>query len=124
MVYHTLARRMSAEHRFAACAKLVAEVLGGVVDGMLPLGECSEVLGDALRLLGSKEMKVGAGRAGQGGKGRRVRAVWAGIPAHSTVALLLGEGQAQRAVRPLSGGGGVSAAASSCAWQPPAARVR
>lgn len=39
----------------------VAEVLGGVADGLLPLQEAGaeEVLGDALRLLGSKEIKVG-----------------------------------------------------------------
>lgn len=39
----------------------VAEVLGAVADGILPLGEqaAEEVLGDALRLLGSKEIKVG-----------------------------------------------------------------
>ncbi len=50
---------MSPEHKFASAAKLVAEVLGGVVDGQLPLAECDEVLGDALRLLASKDMKVG-----------------------------------------------------------------
>lgn len=39
----------------------VAEVLGAVADGLLPLHEvgAEEVLGDALRLLGSKEIKVG-----------------------------------------------------------------
>lgn len=38
----------------------VAEVLGAVADGILPLHEAGaeEVLGDALRLLGSKEIKV------------------------------------------------------------------
>eukprot|EP00798_Chlamydomonas_sp_ICE-L_P019509 gene19509-26180_t len=61
-IYHTLLRRMSPEHKFSSQAKLVAEVLGGVADGGLPLEECSEVLGDALRLLGSKEIKVSASR--------------------------------------------------------------
>lgn len=37
------------------------QVLGGVADGLLPLGEAGveEVVGDALRLLGSKNIKVG-----------------------------------------------------------------
>ena len=37
-------------------------MLGGVADGALALDECSEVLGDALRLLASKELKVTANR--------------------------------------------------------------
>jgi hypothetical protein len=38
-------------------------VLGGVADGLLPLETegVEEVLGDALRLLGSKEIKVTIG---------------------------------------------------------------
>ncbi|KAF5842057.1 non-SMC mitotic condensation complex subunit 1-domain-containing protein [Dunaliella salina] len=63
-IYFTLLRRMSPEHKFATQAKLVAEVLGAVADGLLPLHEAGaeEVLGDALRLLGSKEIKVSASR--------------------------------------------------------------
>lgn len=51
-------------HQRVLCARLaspkVAEVLGAVADGLLPLHEAGaeEVLGDALRLLGSKEIKV------------------------------------------------------------------
>ena len=33
-----------------------------MADGALPLGECSEVLGDALRLLASKELRVTASK--------------------------------------------------------------
>ncbi|KAG2425453.1 hypothetical protein HXX76_013663 [Chlamydomonas incerta] len=84
IIYTTLLRRMSPEHRFAAAAKLVAEVLGGVVDGLLPLtggaaaaggggaaaagvaGGADEVLGDALRLLACKDMKVNTSKFGAG----------------------------------------------------------
>ncbi|GFH23396.1 Cnd1 domain-containing protein, partial [Haematococcus lacustris] len=64
VVYHTLLRRMSPEHKFATQAKLVAEVLGAVADGLLPLQEqgAAEVLGDALRLLASKHIKVSTSR--------------------------------------------------------------
>ncbi|GFR51612.1 hypothetical protein Agub_g14038 [Astrephomene gubernaculifera] len=64
IIYTALLRRMSPEQRFSAGAKLVAEVLSGVVDGLLPLGEAEEVLGDALRLLACKDMKVNANRFG------------------------------------------------------------
>ncbi|KXZ45555.1 hypothetical protein GPECTOR_53g141 [Gonium pectorale] len=64
IIYCALLRRMSPEHRFAASAKLVAEVLGGVVDGLLPLPQAEEVLGDALRLLACKDMKVNVNRFG------------------------------------------------------------
>ena len=49
---------MVPEHKFATAAKLCGEVLGGVADGLLPLEECEEVLGDALRCLASKDIKV------------------------------------------------------------------
>ncbi|GIL80353.1 hypothetical protein Vretifemale_9598 [Volvox reticuliferus] len=64
IIYTALLRRMSPEHRFSAFARLTAEVLGGVVDGALPLEEAGEVLGDALRLLVCKDMKVNANRFG------------------------------------------------------------
>ncbi len=55
--------RMSPEHKFATAARLCQEVLGGAADGALPLDEGGEVLGDALRILACKEIKVGgAGR--------------------------------------------------------------
>lgn len=51
---------MAPEHKFATAAKLCGEVLGGVADGLLPLEQCEEVLGDALRCLASKDIKVNA----------------------------------------------------------------
>ena len=51
---------MAPEHKFATAAKLCGEVLGGVADGLLPLEQCEEVLGDALRCLASKDIKVKA----------------------------------------------------------------
>lgn len=53
-----LLQRMVPEHKFATAAKLCGEVLGGVADGLLPLQECEEVLGDALRCLACKDIKV------------------------------------------------------------------
>lgn len=58
-----LLSRMTPEHKFATAARLCQEVLGGAADGALPLEECQEVLGDALRILACKEIKVGAERA-------------------------------------------------------------
>lgn len=58
-VYLALLKRMSPEHKFSTAAKLCQEVLGGVADGVLGLAECEEVLGDALRVLASKDIKVG-----------------------------------------------------------------
>ena len=49
---------MAPEHKFATAAKLCGEVLGGVADRLLPLHQCEEVLGDALRCLASKDIKV------------------------------------------------------------------
>jgi condensin-2 complex subunit D3 len=66
VIYTALLRHMSPEHKFATAAKLCTEVLAGVADGLLPLPECEEVLGDALRVLAAKEIKVGGG----GGRGR------------------------------------------------------
>lgn len=59
MACRALLQRMAPEHKFATAAKLCGEVLGGVADGLLPLQECEEVLGDALRCLASKDIKVG-----------------------------------------------------------------
>lgn len=60
VVYRALLLRMTSEQKFATAAKLSVEVLSGVADGQMPLNEasCAEVLGDALRVLGSKEAKV------------------------------------------------------------------
>ena len=48
----------SPEHRLATTAKIAQEVLGAVVDESLPLAACSEVVYDALAVVGMKEMKV------------------------------------------------------------------
>ena len=61
-----LLQRMAPEHKFATAAKLCGEVLGGVADGLLPLEQCEEVLGDALRCLASKDIKVTASGGQQG----------------------------------------------------------
>lgn len=53
-----LLQRMSPEHKFATAHRLCQEVLSGAADGALPLEECGEVLGDALRILASKHIKV------------------------------------------------------------------
>jgi hypothetical protein len=58
LIYGSLLRSMSPEHKFSSAAKLCGEVLAGVADGLLPLGECEEVLRDALCLLASKDIKV------------------------------------------------------------------
>jgi len=58
VVHRALLQRMAPEHKFATAAKLCGEVLGGVADGLLPLHQCEEVLGDALRCLASKDIKV------------------------------------------------------------------
>ena len=60
---------MSPEHKFATSARLCQEVLGGAADGALPLSECAEVVGDALRVLSSKDIKVSAARAGRDADG-------------------------------------------------------
>lgn len=54
---------MAPEHKFATSARLCQEVLSGAADGALPLSECSEVIGDALRVLSSSAIKVAASRA-------------------------------------------------------------
>jgi hypothetical protein len=60
LIYSSLLRSMSPEHKFSSAAKLCGEVLAGVADGLLPLAECEEVLRDALCLLASKDIKVRA----------------------------------------------------------------
>ena len=58
-----LLSRMAPEHKFATAAKLCSEVLGGMADGALPLSACEEVLGDALRCLACREIKVRSPRS-------------------------------------------------------------
>ena len=57
-VRRALLQRMAPEHKFSTAAKLCADVLGGAADGGLDLTAAAEVVGDALRLLASKHMKV------------------------------------------------------------------
>jgi len=54
---------MAPEHKFATSARLCQDILGAAADGALPLSECSEVIGDALRVLSCKGIKVAATRA-------------------------------------------------------------
>ena len=56
----TLLKRMAPEHKFATAARLCSEVLSGFADGALSLGAAPEVLRDALHILASKDVKVGA----------------------------------------------------------------
>lgn len=58
VIYAALLEPMAPEHKFNTAAKLCSSVLAGVVDGLLPLAECSEVLRDALHVLGCKDIKV------------------------------------------------------------------
>jgi hypothetical protein len=53
---------MAPEHKFATSARLCQEILGATADGALPLSECAEVIGDALRVLSCKTIKVAVTR--------------------------------------------------------------
>lgn len=46
------------EQKFQTTAKICQEILGGIVDGVLPLRESTELLADALSILSSKEIKI------------------------------------------------------------------
>ncbi|CAD7705077.1 unnamed protein product [Ostreobium quekettii] len=63
-IYATLLRHMRPEHKFATAAKLCKEVLAGVADKVLLLDDVEEVLGDAMRILASKEIKVKVNASG------------------------------------------------------------
>lgn len=56
VVFESLARRMTAEHKLATVAKITQEIFTGVVDETLPFAPCAEVVYDALVIVG---MKVG-----------------------------------------------------------------
>ena len=58
----SLIRRMAPEHKFATSARLCHELLGGVARGSLSLSEASEVVGDALRILSSKSIRVSSSK--------------------------------------------------------------
>ncbi len=57
-VYALLLQECSDEQRFQITSKLCEEILGAVVDGAMDLTTCANVLGDALHILGSKEIKL------------------------------------------------------------------
>lgn len=59
-VYRTLLGTMQDEHKFMVAGKLAQDVLGAVVDGQLPLPRAKDVVGDALWVLGSKEIRLKA----------------------------------------------------------------
>ncbi|PVD33732.1 hypothetical protein C0Q70_04992 [Pomacea canaliculata] len=63
-LYHFMLEHMEDEHRFQLTAKISQEVLGAVVDGILPLDEEShDLLQDALDILSSKEIKLNSLRS-------------------------------------------------------------
>ncbi|XP_077978206.1 condensin-2 complex subunit D3-L-like [Glandiceps talaboti] len=59
VIYRFLLDQMSDEHRFQLTAKLCQEILGGVVENVIPYDEDScDLLKDALTVLASKEIKL------------------------------------------------------------------
>ncbi|CAG2210196.1 NCAPD3 [Mytilus edulis] len=63
-LYLFMLEYMTDEHRFQMTAKMAQEILGGVVDGIIPLNEKSSVLlKDTLAILSSKEIKLSSLRA-------------------------------------------------------------
>ncbi|XP_052213027.1 condensin-2 complex subunit D3-like isoform X2 [Dreissena polymorpha] len=58
-LYKFLLEHMSDDHRFQIQSKLVQEVLGGIVDNILPINaDTSELLKDVLAILSCKEIKL------------------------------------------------------------------
>ncbi|KAL3841668.1 hypothetical protein ACJMK2_019782 [Sinanodonta woodiana] len=58
-LYRLMLANMPDEQKFQLTAKMVQEVLGGVVDGLLPLKDSTcHILKDALVILSSKEIKL------------------------------------------------------------------
>ncbi|XP_069133274.1 condensin-2 complex subunit D3-L-like [Argopecten irradians] len=63
-LYSFMLEHMSDQHRFQLTAKIVQEILEGVVDGIIPLNEDSgTLLQDALTILASKEIKLSSLKA-------------------------------------------------------------
>ena len=61
-ILRLLLHSLGDEHKLQLTAKLCQDVLAAVVDGTLPVdGKAEAVLGDALLLLSSKEIKLGSG---------------------------------------------------------------
>jgi len=59
-VYRLLLQQCTDEQRFQIMAKLCEDILGGVADGTLALAQAEGVLGDALHMMASKEIKLSA----------------------------------------------------------------
>ncbi|XP_063956965.1 condensin-2 complex subunit D3-L-like isoform X1 [Lytechinus pictus] len=58
-IFKFMLKHMTDEHRFKLTAKLIQEVLGAFVDGVLPLdNESSGILQDTLKILCCKEIKL------------------------------------------------------------------
>ncbi|WAR03163.1 CNDD3-like protein [Mya arenaria] len=58
-LYQFMMEQMSDDHRFQMQGKLVQEVLGGVVDNLLPINDDSrDLIKDTLAILSSKEIKL------------------------------------------------------------------
>uniref|UniRef100_T1IIB1 non-specific serine/threonine protein kinase n=1 Tax=Strigamia maritima TaxID=126957 RepID=T1IIB1_STRMM len=63
-LYRFMLDNMSDEHRFQITAKIVQDILGGIVDGILALNENSEdIVRDALKILACDEIKLSTLRA-------------------------------------------------------------
>ncbi len=59
VVYRYMLRFMSEEQKFSCSAKLVQEVIGAIVDEVMPINaDTAEAVEDALLLLSSKDMKL------------------------------------------------------------------
>ncbi|KAG9443799.1 hypothetical protein H6P81_015139 [Aristolochia fimbriata] len=63
-IYVTLLKQMASEHLLATSAKLCAEILAAVSDGLLDIGDVTvqSVLQDALQILACKEMRIQSNR--------------------------------------------------------------
>lgn len=59
-IYTMFLEHMSDDEKFNLTSKLCLEVLGGVVEGKMALQQAQHVLSDALSILTSKEIKLGA----------------------------------------------------------------
>eukprot|EP00658_Telonema_sp_P-2_P014888 TRINITY_DN15683_c0_g1_i23.p1 TRINITY_DN15683_c0_g1~~TRINITY_DN15683_c0_g1_i23.p1 ORF type:complete len:1065 (+),score=140.94 TRINITY_DN15683_c0_g1_i23:239-3433(+) len=59
IVYKALLEQMSDEQKFVVTEKLINEVVAGAADGQLDLTQCSPVILDALKILGSKAIRIG-----------------------------------------------------------------
>ncbi|XP_033751450.1 LOW QUALITY PROTEIN: condensin-2 complex subunit D3-like [Pecten maximus] len=57
-LYLFMLEHMTDHHRFQLTDKIVQEILGGIVDGIIPLDEGSACLQDSLAILASKEIKL------------------------------------------------------------------